>query len=236
MKSPDRKDKITTEIQGNCQMVEEDISEESLLLWETVSKSSRLDYTYSNLRLGNMATKPFLIRVFYGSDRCLQRAAFTLKMNKIMKYYGCEANDKENNPGHVRIKVEYISNKDVKNNKWLPNQLVDHLLESDLHFILTHVHQGLTSKKIGWIIPSLLKHLKRLKFHPGFPSNEELLCPVFTQDKLRYIRYLGEDFSIPTFEIRMTIPGSRHSSEELQTLKELSYYYFIYITKLYTIL
>jgi len=225
MKSPKNKNDGPPSLMN---ITEEEASEESMLLWETVSKSARLNYTFSNLTRTNIATKPFLIRVFFGSERCLQLSAFQIKMGSIIKYYCNEFYDVENNnPGNVRIKVEYISNVDVTNNKWLPSQLIDHLLESDLHFILTHVHQGLTSKNIGWIIPSLLKHMKRLKFHPGFPSNEQLFCPVFTQDKIRYIRYLGEHFSIPTYEIRMTIPGSKYSSEELEKLRQYCCYYIL---------
>ena len=37
-----------------------------------------------------------------------------------------------------------------------------------------------------------MQQLLRLRFHIGFPSEGSLYCPVFTQDKIRYLRPLGE--------------------------------------------
>ena len=191
---------------------EKEASEQSLLLWETYGRSSRLGDSSKNRR-----DKLFVIRVFCGGLTGNQSSAFKVAMSSILREY--HENFMNLNPGLIRIHVEYITNSDVSDRKWLPSHLVDYLLESDLHFILTHVHQGLTSKNIGWIIPSLLKHLHRLKHHPGFPTGDQLSCPVFTQDKIKYIKYLG-DFAIPTFEIRIPIPGYKHRDEELKTLRE----------------
>ena len=192
-------------------ITEKEASEKSLLLWETYGRSSRLGDSSKNRR-----DKIFVIRVFCGGVNGIQAAAFKIAMSNILKEY---RNNMTINPGLIRINIDYISNSDVSERKWLPSHLIDYLLESDVHFVLTHIHQGLTSKNIGWIIPSLLKHLHKLKHHPGFPTGDQLSCPVFTQDKIKYINYLG-DFAIPTFEIRIPIPGCKHSAEELKTLRE----------------
>jgi hypothetical protein len=205
----------------NCEKSEIEASEQTLLYWENIAKSSRFT------RISRFEIlHEFKIRVFEGGEFAFQQGPFKHMITDFLKEY--RRNKEILNPGNIKISIEYISNKDVDEKKWLPSQLIDYLLESDLHFILTHMHQGLTSKNIGWIIPSLLKNLNRLKYHPGFPSGDQLKCPVFTQDKMEYIKCLGE-FAIPTYKIRITIPGSKYSSAELKALEEyhfLSNYYY----------
>jgi len=41
-------------------------------------------------------------------------------------------------------------------------------------------------------MPEALREYQRLTYHPGFPSGDQLRCPVFTQDKHVYIRALGD--------------------------------------------
>jgi hypothetical protein len=64
---------------------------------------------------------------------------------------------------------------------WQPSDLVNWLLSSHVHFILTHPHQGLEG--LRWNIDLLYREMQRLEFHPGFPSGTQLKCPIFTQNK-----------------------------------------------------
>jgi hypothetical protein len=43
-----------------------------------------------------------------------------------------------------------------------------------------------------WDMREALSHFQRLKFHTGFPTGDQLRCPVFTQDKIVYLKCLGE--------------------------------------------
>lgn len=80
-------------------------------------------------------------------------------------------------------------------------QFVDWLLGGHIHFILTHVHQGMET--FGWGVENIYDELQRLRWHPGFPSGNELRCPVFTQDKMKYIRALA-GMTMPTFDINIS--------------------------------
>jgi len=68
------------------------------------------------------------------------------------------------------------------------------------------MHQGiqlhiLTSQGKLWDLQFYRDQVQRLKFHPGFPSGEHLLCPVFLQDKFEYlIPLMSVDFANPTFK------------------------------------
>ena len=76
------------------------------------------------------------------------------------------------------------NNETVRHLSWSPDQLVNWLLNSDYHFILSHVHQGMTH----WNPIEVLAALLRLSEHLGFPSGLSLTCPIFLQDKALYIK------------------------------------------------
>ena len=99
------------------------------------------------------------------------------------------------------IRFEYLSIKNLRESDWTVVDFVDWLLGSHIHFILTHVHQGLES--FGWGVEEIYNELQRLRWHPGFPEGDELSCPVFTQDKMKYIRALA-GMTMPTFAINIS--------------------------------
>ena len=89
---------------------------------------------------------------------------------------------------HGAPKVVTLDVDAVKMNRMTPKDIVDWLLESDVHFIIAHVHQGIVSRVVGetdlttrWTAKSLKEQLWRLHSHPGFPSGDSLNCPIFLQ-------------------------------------------------------
>lgn len=117
-----------------------------------------------------------------------------------------------------QFKVTYVSIKQVKDAGWTPTELVSWLASGDVHFFLSHIHQGLSAKgesQMGWNMIDLHAQLARLRFHPGFPTGDLLACPVFTQNKIGYLK------AIPTFVnpslqvILMGDEGFSYESEEL---------------------
>jgi hypothetical protein len=88
--------------------------------------------------------------------------------------------------------------------KWTYKTLVDWLLSSHIHFIICHPHQGLIERGIDIAPLELYNELQRLKFHIGFPSGDELNCPVFTQNKAIYLNALYQyKLCNPTFFINV---------------------------------
>ncbi len=85
-------------------------------------------------------------------------------------------------------------------------KLIDWLLESHIHIVLTHIHQGFSTHGNGVNVDmnEMMLDLLRLRYHVGFPSGEQLYCPVFTQDKRRYLEALG-----PLANNSLFIPLSR---------------------------
>jgi hypothetical protein len=81
--------------------------------------------------------------------------------------------------------------------------VIDWLLGSHIHFVITHPHQGLEG---SYSVKEIYDEVGRLKFHQGFPSMNTLECPIFCQDKFRYLAPLIADnmilstCRIPLFE------------------------------------
>ena len=84
--------------------------------------------------------------------------------------------------------IERLSIKNIRETKcdWdSPKYLVDWLLEADIHVILIQgLHQGMIEH---WHPSDCKREVRRLEFHPGFPSGDQLQCPVFNADKKHYL-------------------------------------------------
>ena len=77
----------------------------------------------------------------------------------------------------------------IKDNSWNPKDLVDLLMNSDVHFIITHIHQGL--EQLGWDMVELYNEVQRFRYHIGYPNRIHLRCPIRTQDKFDYFSALA---------------------------------------------
>ena len=108
---------------------------------------------------------------------------------------------------------------------WRPSQFVDFMLSSHFHFILTHVHQGLDM--LFWDMNDLRHQLTRLSAHAGFPSGKSLTCPIFTQDKLGYLRAVPEmcnnTLSVSLLHLESVEEG--YSDNVKDTIARYNYYY-----------
>ena len=76
--------------------------------------------------------------------------------------------------------------------------MIDWLLQSDIHFIICHLHQHTMPE---WDATELITQYKRLESHNGFPTAENLRCPVFTQNKLKYLELIDQQHINNTFAI-----------------------------------
>jgi len=116
---------------------------------------------------------PLQVRIFMGGKNSMQVTPFMAAVA-------------DQNYDINKITFTYVSVREVKRFGWTPEEFVEWLLGSHVHFILSHVHQGL--ERLQWNMSELLEQLKRLKDHNGFPNGNQLECPIFTQDKFEYIK------------------------------------------------
>ena len=129
-----------------------------------------------------------LYRCYWGAERGEQAAAFTIALNRVGRHFATRGID---------LQVESMELIQLK--RLSPSDFVDWLLGAHLHFILTHIHQGLSCCR--WSMTELYNQVGRLKYHPGFPSMEKLWCPIFRQDKMAYLRLLSKACTLPTCEL-----------------------------------
>ena len=101
-----------------------------------------------------------------------------------------------------KVAIIYCNIKMVKDNNWSPKELVDWLLDCDVHFIITHIHQGL--EDMHWRMNELYEEVQRLHKHAGYPNGQHLRCPIWTQDKYDYLVALSaENKCNPTVRIEL---------------------------------
>ena len=95
--------------------------------------------------------------------------------------------------------VEKMTLDDFKTSEMTLKGLIDWLLESHIHFIICHIHQGLENSL--WSIDEIYKEVQRLGPHPGFPNRGQVHCPIFRQDKYACLSRLPSRMRLSTFKI-----------------------------------
>jgi hypothetical protein len=129
---------------------------------------------------------------------------------------------------NVTISTEYIYNDKLHSSKglggldWGPSDLTNAILRSDIHFIITHVHQGNVARGQNrrpgvWCIDNIYSQMRLWKYHLGFPMGKYLSCPVFTQNKMMYIIPSGL-YCTPSIFIDIPHPDRGLPSSDLHRL------------------
>jgi hypothetical protein len=146
-----------------------------------------------------------LIRAFIGGQKAIQyEAAFKSTLDSLVhKVHSDHKN--------VKVTVEFMDTKGLCEKKWEPCQLMDWLLNAHIHFLTAHAHQGLRTHMLFWDMTVLTNELQRLKYHVGFPSGDQLRCPIFTQQKYQYL-YSLETMANNTLCVPLTSSGQYDES------------------------
>jgi len=72
------------------------------------------------------------------------------------------------------FRTVFLTCADVNTFKLTELDIINWLLEGDIHFIISHIHQGIVNINMN----KLYTEIMRLHDHPGFPNGSNLLCPV----------------------------------------------------------
>jgi hypothetical protein len=149
----------------------EDHASKTIQMWESIiSTPKQVDNTK-------------LVRVFTSGFKYIQSGPFFSAMVAIQR--------RRLFSGNVNIIVETLNTSELCKLKWQPDQLMDLLeFEVPLSFFIAHIHQSLLRHNHVWDMDFACRQYRRLRYHPGFPSGDQLCCPVFTQDKIKYINDL----------------------------------------------
>ena len=174
------------------------LEKETSFMWEAILRTPRLT-----------SASHVFVRAFTGGDSAVQRDPFLLSFRRC--------SDAVFRKHKIYIYIDYMDTKTLAKKRWSPVELIDWLLESHIHFITAHAHQGLRSHAVAWNMKIYMQQLQRLQFHVGFPSNNQVSCPVFTQDKYQYLKHLG-DMANNTFVAPITSDGE-YDEEMLEHLK-----------------
>jgi len=127
---------------------------------------------------------------FAGGINAAQCGPFLSALAKLQSQLLAEERD-------VVLNCLILYNRNLRENNIDQGTLIDILAQSHIHIILSHMHQG----NDGWNHNKLHQDLvEKLGTHRGWPSGDNLLCPVFTQNKYNYIKCCRE-ICIPTLAV-----------------------------------
>ena len=162
--------------------------------------------------------KIILIRVFLGESLAVQVDSLQHALLTVLKNFSKIG---------ITVKVEYFTNDDVRNKlKWTVNELINSLLESDIHLIGTHLHQGNVAKSQYWNMQNISTNIDRLQYHLGIPMGKFIHCPVFRQDKLTLYECLNK-FSAPT--IGVSLNDKKLSDVDLTRITRYTFHIWLYV-------
>jgi hypothetical protein len=144
---------------------------------EPSRKRSRINKEFLGHGLSFSAKKLFVIRVYCPGEGALQNGNFHVGLSESLQAFGGNFDDLM-----MRPVVETVSNDSIRRQKWSPRDLVDWLKNSNLHFIISHVHQANLTNPPHWEARNVQRCLSSLGAHQGFPMGSKLKCPIFTQE------------------------------------------------------
>jgi len=119
--------------------------------------------------------QPVILHVFVGGESGVQQGHFKHALVLVLSRF--EKGD---------IEVVFMSTSQLR--KLSIEAFVDWLLESHFYFILSHAHQSLHH----WDCRAIAPQYTRLMGHIGFPTHNQLHCPIFLQDKFAYLEAIPE--------------------------------------------
>ena len=160
------------------------------------------------------STKKLIFRVFGGAHSNIQ----TIQLNSAINRLGIDQS---------LFQIETMVTDYVNVNKLTIKEIVDWLLEGDIHWICGHIHQGLVLNIInshnygGFTMSTMVDQLQRLKCHPGFPRGPYLKCPIFLQDKFEYLKVLQEfNMCNPTMRVFRPLEDNGLSESTTNSIKD----------------
>jgi hypothetical protein len=171
---------------------------------------------YANLNLGPQIRSSFMpitLHVFQGGEVSTQALEFRTAYSRIRETLMVMTGRP--------IQITLLTVKSCKEKGWSFEDVIDWLLSCHVHFVLSHIHQGLERRSAPLDMSDCVLQLQRLQFHPGFPTGDFTMCPVFNQNKGVYIEALGS-MANPTHYMLVKDVISDYSQEEIEGMEKFA--------------
>jgi hypothetical protein len=163
----------------------------------------------------NRDSNTVLIRAFVGGWNPQQAQPFDDALEKLALKY---------KPLGKTIIYEWLNNDSVRTKlRWTCTELFTWLLGSDIHFLPTHVHQGMIAKggTDSWNVSNILFNISRMRCHLGVPMGKHIDCPIFLQSKEKLYDILQSiNLCIPTESVRIDSLDGLISLEDERKIEE----------------
>ena len=149
-----------------------------------------------------------LVRVLSNGKTSIQLAAFEDAYTSFKKIFPEACNDRV---------VQYLTIETIRHNQMSVDDVFFWIKQSHVHFILTHAHQGLdiSFEYAAWNVIHLEEVMQTIRYHPGFPSGIQLTCPIFLQDKFRYLAAMDGDV-LPSLKVSLVQDDDKYILMKLE--------------------
>ena len=162
--------------------------------------------------------KVIKVAIFVGGKGSRQTGPF------YAAYDAVKAKIRKRYPGISIVDVKIINDEIHGTHDWGPEDLTNAILGCDIHFILCHPHQGNVARSQArrpgaWSVKNIYAQVSMWKYQLGFMNGKYIICPVFTQDKRRYIE-AAKDICIPSLFLDLPNPAEGLKAADRELLKE----------------
>jgi len=173
-----------------------------------------------NYRVGNEMSNKKVSNVFVGEKssveyacKMLQERKLTVRVHEVNRdgvqcapFAAAKTIFLQKHKLHNKVEFEVMNNDKMRQMYYQmdPDDLTSWLQDCDAYFLTSHPHQGLgvNSKYNVWRPEAIKSALCTLSasLTNGYPSKDKLFCPVFLQDKYRYLDTCNP-FCLPTLKL-----------------------------------
>lgn len=132
------------------------------------------------------------LKVFLGDESHVQRDCFYGALNSL----GISSH-----PTNCAVMTFSQLKDKIRFESWTQQTFLDWIGDCDVYVILCHIHQSFGMPPLLWDPLEFYENLfQKLYNRVGFPEKDQLRCPVFTQNKYKYIEAI-ESLANPTMVI-----------------------------------
>jgi hypothetical protein len=123
------------------------------------------------------------LKVFLGDESHVQRDCFYGALNSL----GISSH-----PTNCAVMTFSQLKDKIRFESWTQQTFIDWIGDCDIYVILCHIHQSFGFPPLLWDPLEFYESLyQKLYNRVGFPEKDQLQCPVFTQNKFKYIEAIG---------------------------------------------
>jgi hypothetical protein len=138
----------------------------------------------------------YIVHAYVGGNTTDQTRCYCGAKRTLLALYGS------------RLTFKEMDKDTARSNCWNERDVFEWLASADIPLVICHMHQGALDL---WQPLDIQDMIGRFSEMNGFPSRSHVTCPIFLQDKFRYIEAIP-DLCNATLRVYLTL-GNQYKRE-----------------------